>query len=865
MFFALIFSISSCVILMTPAKEKQEKGDIQSIGIVPSYEEASPAQYATIRPDQQPLQDYPQPSNWEFYSQKGGTPLRRASVDSVGKNFRPDIFLPGDTTRRNKFIEHGDSVYYYNFYGDSLLLGLQTGGGGSVAIPFKYVGWGTGSGLTGSSKFQFDTTGSDVQTTLTNPATGTGDDNRLKLISEAGAGDPQLNLSVGASGTTYYYLGVDNSASDAFFLGRTTSAQSVGAGTNAYQLTTSGQQIMYYQDQSPAVVIDSDNTTMGAGNESVQVAPDVVTITSVDGADASTLEIQPASVTINTDGTVGFLYPSSNPAYSQSTSSVDLSSDDGTGYLTLSNTSVGLASGSTDFSMDEASSIITMLASGGISAQSSGGNVLIGGGNTASELRLFEPAAGGSNYTSLRSGTMSASQTYTFPTDTPADGEFLAWHTGGNLSWDAGGGGSGTVTSFSAGNLSPLFTSNVATATTTPALTFSLSNQTANTVFAGPSSGGAAAPTFRALAAADIPATAPGDFFKDGGNSFGATAIVGTNDANTLALEVNNTTRASINTSGVWNVTDESATTNDVVVRQQIGTNCSGTPTTGFGTRSEFYAESNTTVNRLQGAIQTRWSTVSDGTRSSEMDFITVSSGAEAANLTIEANGDVGIVQTSPAHRLTNTGTQITDGTTVSATGFGWSISSTNNYMSGFTNSSTSTAAHGLLVEANATDNDTRALTVSVGSGPTRAFVVTCDQRVGVLDETPESQMDITGTTSTNHLIGQNLTPTIAAESAAGSGASASIVTAQSSDLAGRFTVTTGTGATAGNWVTVTFDDAFAVIPTVVLQPEFIATDNNIRTNVAVSTTGFEMYVTASSTFSDSATYQFAYQIIGGK
>ena len=37
-------------------------------------------------------------------------------------------------------------------------------------------------------------------------------------------------------------------------------------------------------------------------------------------------------------------------------------------------------------------------------------------------------------------------------------------------------GGDGTVTSFSAGNLSPLFTTNVATPTTTPALSFNLSN-----------------------------------------------------------------------------------------------------------------------------------------------------------------------------------------------------------------------------------------------------------------------------------------------------------------------------------------------------------------------------------------------------
>jgi hypothetical protein len=68
------------------------------------------------------------------------------------------------------------------------------------------------------------------------------------------------------------------------------------------------------------------------------------------------------------------------------------------------------------------------------------------------------------------------------------------------------GSGAGTVTSFSVGALSPLFTTSVATPTTTPALTFSLSTQAANSVFAGPVSGGVAGPTFRTLVAADIPA-----------------------------------------------------------------------------------------------------------------------------------------------------------------------------------------------------------------------------------------------------------------------------------------------------------------------------------------------------------------------
>ena len=74
----------------------------------------------------------------------------------------------------------------------------------------------------------------------------------------------------------------------------------------------------------------------------------------------------------------------------------------------------------------------------------------------------------------------------------------LACDANGNLS-------AGTVTSFSAGGLSPLFTTSVATPTTTPALSFSLGTAAQNAVFAGPGSGGTGAPGYRALVSGDIP------------------------------------------------------------------------------------------------------------------------------------------------------------------------------------------------------------------------------------------------------------------------------------------------------------------------------------------------------------------------
>jgi hypothetical protein len=61
----------------------------------------------------------------------------------------------------------------------------------------------------------------------------------------------------------------------------------------------------------------------------------------------------------------------------------------------------------------------------------------------------------------------------------------------------------GTVTTFSSGNLSPLFTASVANPTTTPALTFTLSNAATHTFF-GNETGSTAAPHFVQPAESDI-------------------------------------------------------------------------------------------------------------------------------------------------------------------------------------------------------------------------------------------------------------------------------------------------------------------------------------------------------------------------
>jgi len=83
--------------------------------------------------------------------------------------------------------------------------------------------------------------------------------------------------------------------------------------------------------------------------------------------------------------------------------------------------------------------------------------------------------------------------TYTKTTDNVATG----WQVNG------GGGGSGTVTSVALA-MPGIFTVSGSPVTVSGTLTASLANQSANEVWAGPTSGGPAAPTFRQLRASDL-------------------------------------------------------------------------------------------------------------------------------------------------------------------------------------------------------------------------------------------------------------------------------------------------------------------------------------------------------------------------
>jgi hypothetical protein len=126
----------------------------------------------------------------------------------------------------------------------------------------------------------------------------------------------------------------------------------------------------------------------------------------------------------------------------------------------------------------------------------------VGPTNANYGLKVLRPNASIAGVTIKATGQV---QFNTYTTTTSFTGTavgYLAFTSTGDLITVAPA--SGTVTSVAL-SLPAIFTVSGSPVTTSGTLTATLASQTANTIFAGPTTGVAAAPTFRALVAADIP------------------------------------------------------------------------------------------------------------------------------------------------------------------------------------------------------------------------------------------------------------------------------------------------------------------------------------------------------------------------
>ncbi|MCX6300986.1 MAG: hypothetical protein NTW82_02275, partial [Bacteroidia bacterium] len=105
-----------------------------------------------------------------------------------------------------------------------------------------------------------------------------------------------------------------------------------------------------------------------------------------------------------------------------------------------------------------------------------------GTGATAGKIVLNDATGGTTNTANIQAPTnVTTTYALTLPSDAGSVNQVLTNTGSGNLSWTTPT--TGTVTSFSAGDLSPLFTTIETNPTTTPALSFTLSNAGAYTVF----------------------------------------------------------------------------------------------------------------------------------------------------------------------------------------------------------------------------------------------------------------------------------------------------------------------------------------------------------------------------------------------
>ena len=123
-----------------------------------------------------------------------------------------------------------------------------------------------------------------------------------------------------------------------------------------------------------------------------------------------------------------------------------LSDDDHTQYALLAGRATGQTlAGGTASGDDLTLRSTTNATKGDVILNDQGGNVIVGGGATASEVRLMEPSGSGTNYTAIKAQAQTGNVTYTLPAADGSNGQVLSTNGSGTLSWATAGGGGGAT------------------------------------------------------------------------------------------------------------------------------------------------------------------------------------------------------------------------------------------------------------------------------------------------------------------------------------------------------------------------------------------------------------------------------------
>lgn len=123
-----------------------------------------------------------------------------------------------------------------------------------------------------------------------------------------------------------------------------------------------------------------------------------------------------------------------------------LSDDDHTQYPLLAGRATGQTlTGGTASGDDLTLRSTTNATKGDVIISDQGGNVIIGGGATASEVRVMEPSGSGTNYTAIKAQAQTGNVTYTLPAADGSNGQVLSTNGSGTLSWATASGSGGAT------------------------------------------------------------------------------------------------------------------------------------------------------------------------------------------------------------------------------------------------------------------------------------------------------------------------------------------------------------------------------------------------------------------------------------
>lgn len=236
---------------------------------------------------------------------------------------------------------------------------------------------------------------------------------------------------------------------------------------------------------------------------------------------------------------------------------------------------------------------------------------------------------------------------YTLPDTDGLTGQVLKTNGSGTLSWSTDNSNAGTVTSVAL-SMPSVFSVSGSPVTSSGTLSATLATQTANTVFAGPSSGGAATPTFRTLVAADIPTNLSG---------YIQNATVGGNFATGQSASFDITGNAEI--SGTLEINGNMG----------IGTTTSTKRLTISGTESTAHGFGSCIALANTAAGGGEWFLRSGATGTSTPAAGFSIADNTAYRMVIDNSGNIGINTTAPTQRLHVVGNGLFTGTVTASCG----------------------------------------------------------------------------------------------------------------------------------------------------------------------------------------------------